>query len=244
MMDQKELTIIEHLVEFRKRLLAVVVCFFLVFCVSLLFADQVYQFITQGFSQKLIVLGPNDILWIYLRLASLMAFSLTLPFTVYQVWSFVRPALKSEETGAIFAYIPATFLCFILGLTFGFYFITPALLQVLLGLGENLFETQLTAQNYLAFVFQTTVPLAFIFELPVIIAFLTSIGLIGPSLLIAYRRYAYFILLVLAVILTPADFISDLAMTVPLILLYEVSIAISKWIIKRKRKGEKNGNLT
>ena len=77
MMNRKELTIIEHLVEFRKRLLAVVVCFFLVFCVSLLFADQVYQFITQGFNQKLIVLGPNDILWIYLRLASLMAFSLT-----------------------------------------------------------------------------------------------------------------------------------------------------------------------
>ena len=229
-MDQKELTIIEHLVEFRKRLLAVVVCFFLVFCVSLLFADQVYQFITQGFSQKLMVLGPNDILWIYLRLASLMSFSLTLPFTVYQVWSFVRPALKTEEAGAIFAYIPATFLCFVLGLSFGFYFVTPAILQVLLGLGENLFET--------------TVPLAFIFELPVIIAFSTSIGLIGPGLLITYRRYAYFILLVLAVILTPADFISDLAMTVPLILLYEVSIAISKWIIKRKRKGEKNGNFT
>lgn len=241
-MDKKELTIIEHLVEFRKRLLAIVICFSLVFCLSLLFADQVYQYITQGFNQKLIVLGPNDILWIYLRLASLMAFSLTLPYTVYQVWCFVRPALKTEEAGAIFVYIPATFICFIVGLAFGFYFVAPALLQVLLGLGENLFETQLTAQNYLDFVFQTSLPLALIFELPVIIAFLTSIGLIGPELLVSYRRYAYFILLVLAVILTPADFISDLAMTVPLILLYEVSIRISKWIIKRRE--EKNGNLT
>ena len=80
--------------------------------------------------------------------------------------------------------------------------------------------------------------------MPVIIAFFTSIGLIGPGLLITYRRHAYFILLVLAVILTPADFISDLAMTVPLILLYEVSIAISKWIFNSKRKGEKDGNLT
>ena len=241
-MDKKELTIIEHLVEFRKRLLAVIICFLLVFCISLLFADQVYQYITQGFSQKLIVLGPNDILWIYLRLASLMAFSLTLPYTVYQVWCFVRPALKTEEAGAIFVYIPATFLCFVGGLAFGFYFVTPALLQVLLGLGENLFVTQLTAQNYLDFVFQTTMPLALIFELPVIIAFLTSIGLIGPGLLVSYRRYAYFILLVLAVILTPADFISDLAMTVPLTVLYEVSIVVSKWIIKRRE--EKNGNLT
>ena len=66
-MDRKELTIVEHLVEFRKRLLAVVICFFLVFCVSLLFADQIYQYVTQSFQQKLIVLGPNDILWIYIQ---------------------------------------------------------------------------------------------------------------------------------------------------------------------------------
>ena len=179
---------------------------------------------TQSFQQKLIVLGPNDILWIYIRLASLMAFTITLPYTVYHIWSFIKPGLKKEEARAVFVYIPASFLCFLVGLAFGFYFVTPALLQVLLGLGEGLFETQLTAQNYLSFVFQTTLPLALIFELPVIIAFLTSIGLIGPELLIAYRRYAYFILLVLAVILTPADFVSDLAMTAPLILLYELSL--------------------
>lgn len=173
-----------------------------------------------------------------------MSFTITLPFTVYQIWSFIKPGLKAEEARAIFAYIPASFICFLLGLAFGFYFVTLALLQVLLGLGEGLFETQLTAQNYLAFVFQTTLPLGFIFELPVIIAFLTSIGLIGPGFLVTYRRYAYFILLVLAVILTPADFISDLAMTIPLISLYELSIAISKSIVKKKMKGEKNGNLT
>lgn len=243
-MDTKELTIIEHLVEFRKRFIAVIACFSIVFCGALLFADQLYYYLTQSFNQKLIVLGPNDILWIYFRLVSLMSFTITLPFTVYQIWSFIKPGLKIEEARAIFAYIPASFFCFLLGLAFGFYFVTPALLQVLLGLGEGLFETQLTAQNYLDFVFQTTIPLAFIFELPVIIAFLTSIGLIGPGLLVTYRRYAYFILLVLAVILTPADFISDLAMTVPLISLYELSIAISKSIVKKKMKGEKNGNLT
>ena len=146
-MDRKELTIVEHLVEFRKRLLAVVICFFLVFCVSLLFADQIYQYVTQSFQQKLIVLGPNDILWIYIRLASLMAFTITLPYTVYHIWSFIKPGLKKEEARAVFAYIPASFLCFLVGLAFGFYFVTPALLQVLLGLGEGLFETQLISRN-------------------------------------------------------------------------------------------------
>lgn len=118
-MDRKELTIVEHLVEFRKRLLAVVICFFLVFCVSLLFVDQIYQYVTQSFQQKLIVLGPNDILWIYIRLASLMAFTITLPYTVYHICSFIKPGLKKEEARAVFAYIPASFLCFLVGLAFG-----------------------------------------------------------------------------------------------------------------------------
>ena len=153
---------------------------------------------------------------------------------VYQIWEFIRPALRNSEAKAIFAYIPATFFSFILGLAFGFYFVSPAILQVLLSLGDGLFAVQMTAQNYLSFLFHTTIPIACLFELPVIVAFLTSIGLLKPQFLIKYRRYAYFVLLVLAVILTPADFISDLSMTVPLILLYEVSILLSKMIEKRR----------
>lgn len=236
MKKDEALTILEHLVEFRKRFVAVLLCFFLVFCVSFIYAGQVYEWLTIGFEQKLVVLGPNDILWIYVNLASILAFTVTLPFTVYQVWQFVKPALRQGEAGAILLYIPASFICFVLGLAFGFYFVSPAILQVLLQLGDGLFETQLTAQNYLTFLLNTTVPVAVLFELPVIVAFLTSIGILTPVFLTRYRRYAYFILLVLAVILTPADFISDLAMTVPLLLLYEVSVLLSYLIYKRKRR--------
>lgn len=230
------MTLVGHLLEFRRRFIAVILCFFAVFCLSFIYAGRVYAFLTAGFDAPLVVLGPNDILWIYVSLASLMAFTLTLPFTVFQVWSFVRPALHDTEARAIFTYIPASFICFVLGLAFGYYLVSPAILSVLLSLGEGLFDTQLTAQNYLTFLLHTTLPVAVLFEMPVIVAFLTSIGLLTPSFLIRYRRYAYFILLVLAVILTPADFISDLAMTVPLILLYEVSLTLSKVIYHRKRR--------
>ncbi|KXT74568.1 Twin-arginine translocation protein TatC [Streptococcus sp. DD10] len=171
-----------------------------------------------------------------------MAFTLTLPITVFQIWQFVKPALREGEAGAVLFYVPASFSCFVIGLLFGFYFVSPAILQVLLSLGDGLFETQLTAHNYLTFLLHTTVPIAVLFELPVIVSFLTSIGLLTPVFLTHYRRYAYFILLVLAVVLTPADFISDLAMTVPLILLYELSVFLSKLIYKKKEKS--NGNFT
>ena len=233
--SKDEMTIVEHLVEFRRRFIAVVICFFLVFCITLLFAGELYAYLTRGFDKPLLVLGPNDILWIYINLASLMAVTVTLPFTTYQIWQFVKPGLRDNEARAIFAYIPATFVCFVLGLAFGYYFVSPAILEVLL-----LFDTQITAQNYLSFLLHTTVPLAVLFELPVVVSFLTSIGILTPVFLTRYRRYAYFILLVLAVVLTPADFISDLAMTAPLILLYEVSVALSKLIYKRKQRKYKD----
>ena len=106
---------------------------------------------------------------------------------------------------------------------------------------KDSFDTQITAQNYLSFLLHTTVPLAVLFELPVVVSFLNLYRYIDTQyFLTRYRRYAYFILLVLAVVLTPADFISDLAMTAPLILLYEVSVALSKLIYKRKQRKYKD----
>ena len=117
-MDHKKQTIVEHLTEFRRRFIWTLACFLLVFLLGFLYAGDIYSWLTTGFEKKLLVLGPNDILWIYVSLSSLLAFSVTLPFMVYQIWQFVRPALTSRESKAIFAYIPATFICFGIGFWF------------------------------------------------------------------------------------------------------------------------------
>ena len=230
-----EQTLIEHLSEFRKRLIVTIIFFIIAFLISLVFCSSIYKLLTTSFNQKLVVLGPNDILSIYLMLAGICAFSLTLPFASYQIWAFVRPALEEREAKVVLSYVPATFILFIAGLCFGFFFITPALLNVLLSFGDDLFNIQLTANSYLTFIIHTSLPLGIIFELPVIVAFLTSLHILTPQYLIKNRRYGYFILLVLAVVLTPADFISDITMAAPLILLYEVSILVCKYIYKKRR---------
>lgn len=235
-MSQKEETIIEHLTELRRRLIYILIFFSCSFLLAFLFASDVYQFLTSQFTVKLVVLGPNDILWIYMTLSSLMALTVSLPFMAYQIWAYIKPALEPKEAKFIILYIPSVFICFILGLIFGFFVVTPALLEVLLKLGDGLFNTQLTAQNYITFVFHTTIPIAVIFEFPVIMAFLTSIGLISSRFLIQYRRYAYFILIVLAVVLTPADLFSDLTLFIPLLFIYEIGIVISKMIERKKEK--------
>ena len=230
-----EQTIIEHLSDFRKRLIVTIIFFIIAFLISLVFCSNIYKLLTASFNQKLVVLGPNDILSIYLMLAGICAFSLTLPFASYQIWAFVRPALEEREAKVVLSYVPATFILFITGLCFGFFFVTPALLNVLLSFGDDLFNIQLTANSYLTFIIHTSLPLGIIFELPVIVAFLTSLHILTPQYLIKNRRYGYFILLVLAVVLTPADFISDLTMAAPLILLYEASILVCKYIYNKRR---------
>jgi len=155
-----------------------------------------------------------------------------LPFSKQQ-----KSALEEKEARALLAYIPAVFICFTVGLIFGFFLVTPAILNVLLSIGDDLFNTQLTAQNYLSFVINTTIPIAILFEFPVVVAFLTSLGILTPSFLIRNRRYAYFILIIIAVVITPADFVSDIVMSIPLILIYEISIIISKYIYNKR--GEK-----
>lgn len=230
-----EQTLIEHLSEFRKRLIVTIIFFIIAFLISLVFCSNIYKLLTASFNQKLVVLGPNDILSIYLMLAGICAFSLTLPFASYQIWAFVRPALEEREAKVVLSYVPATFILFIAGLCFGFFFVTPALLNVLLSFGDDLFNIQLTANSYLTFIIHTSLPLGIIFELPVIVAFLTSLHILTPQYLIKNRRYGYFILLVLAVVLTPADFISDLTMAAPLILLYEASILVCKYIYNKRR---------
>lgn len=235
MSEDKAQTLIEHIGEFRKRLIITIIFFLIAFSVSLVFCADIYKMMTYPFSKKLVVLGPNDILEIYITLAGICAFSFTLPFASYQLWAFVKPGLKEKEAKMVLSYIPAIFILFVSGLAFGFFTVTPALLKVLLSIGEDLFSVQVTAQSYLKFVIHTSLPIAFVFELPVIVAFLTSLHILTPAYLVKNRRYGYFILLVLAVILTPADFISDLAMTVPLILIYEVSVMVSKYIYRKRR---------
>lgn len=230
----KELNIIEHLDELRKRLIITAVSFILFFIISFFFIQDIYGWFVKDLKMKLIVLGPSDIIWIYFMLASVIAITATIPIVALQIWLFVKPALKPNEIRATLAYIPALFFLFVIGLAFGYFVIFPMIYRFLLNLGGNLFLTNFTVEKYFKFLFNMTVPFGVLFELPVVIMFLTSLGLLNPYVLQKVRKYAYFILVVVAVCITPPDFMSDFVVAVPLLLLYEISITLSKWVFKRR----------
>lgn len=239
MMEDKELNVVDHLDELRKRLIISVVAFFVFFIAGFMYVEEIYKWLVRDLEVKLIVLGPSDIVWVYFMLASIVAIAGTIPVLALQLWLFVKPALMPNERKITLSYIPALFILFIAGLSFGYFVIFPTVLGFLVELGQGMMETNFTAEKYFRFIMHMTLPFGILFELPVVTMFLTSLGIINPYVLTKIRKYAYFVLVVISVVISPPDLMSDILVTIPLLFLYEVSINLSKIVYKRKLKKEK-----
>lgn len=234
-MTDNEQNLVEHLGELRKRLIISALAFLLFLVIGLVYVKNIYLFFMGNLGYKLMVLGPSDIIWIYFHIAAVVAVAGTIPVAAWQIWIFVKPALKPVERKAALAYIPALFFLFIGGLSFGYFFIFPNIMRFLLNLGTGLMTTSFTADKYFNFLINMTLPFGIAFELPLVMMFLTTLGIVNPYKIVKLRKYAYFILVIIASMISPPELISHLSVAVPLILLYEISIMLAKIVFKRKQ---------
>jgi sec-independent protein translocase protein TatC len=235
-MEDKELQLVDHLDELRKRIIISAVAFVVFFIVGFIYVTDIYDWIVRDLEVKLIVLGPSDIIWVYFMIATVIAIAGTIPVLASQLWMFVKPALKPIERKITLSYIPALFILFIVGIAFGYFIIFPMVLEFLVKMGADMFVTNFTADRYFRFILNMTLPFGVLFELPAVVMFLTSLGIINPFVLAKIRKYAYFVLIIIAIIITPPDFMSDFVVTLPLLLLYEISINLSKVVYKKRMK--------
>ena len=238
---EKALTmpVLDHLEELRKRIIISGATFIFFFLVSFIFVKDIYQFLIKDIDMKLTILSPADVLWAYMSIAAVAAITFSLPLVAYQVWQYLAPALKPEERMSSIAYIPLFLLLFLLGLSFGFFVLFPLVMDFLLAISSDQFEAMFTVDRYFKFMFYMTVPLAILYELPAVVLFLTKLGFINPKQLVKARKYAYFCLIVISVLITPADFLSDVLVIIPLLILYEVSVTLSRVVYRKKSVKEK-----
>lgn len=242
-MEDKTLNVIEHLEELRRRIIISALSFLVFLIIGLFFVKKIYLFFMGSFDDPLLILGPGDIMWIFFHIACVFAFAGTTPIVAYQLWMFVKPGLQPQERRVTLAYIPGLFILFIAGLGFGYYFVFPNLLNFLINLGKDMMVTSFTAEKYFDFLIKTTLPFGIAFELPLVMMFLTSIGVLNPHSLTKLRKYAYFILVIIASMISPPEFISHISVAVPLILIYEISIILSKVVFNRRRKRQRDINM-
>lgn len=237
-MEEKEnsMNVVEHLDELRKRIIITGVSFVVFLIASFIYVGEIYEWFVKDLDIQLTVLSPTEILWVYFMLAGVIAIAGTIPIAAWQIWMFVKPGLTPIEQKTTLSYIPALFLLFAGGLAFGYFVILPIVMNFLIGLSEDMFQTMFTTEKYFQFVLRMTLPFGILFELPVVTMFLTSIGIIDPYKLTKIRKYAYFVLVVISVLISPPDFLSDILVIIPLLLLYECSIFVSKFVFRRRLK--------
>ncbi|HLR71730.1 MAG TPA: twin-arginine translocase subunit TatC, partial [Pseudogracilibacillus sp.] len=233
---QKDMDVVSHLSELRNRIMVTLVFFIAFFIGGFIYVEEIYAFFVNDINMELTVISPGEIIWIYFSMAGVVAIAGTLPVLAYQIWAFIKPGLTSHERKISLPYVPVIFLLFLAGLAFGYFIFIKLIFPFLLSLNDGMFDVMFTVDRYFKFLFRITLPFAIMFELPIIAMFLTGLGVLNPDVMKKYRKYAYFILIVISTMLTPPDFILPLLVSIPFILLYEISIYLSKVVYKRKQK--------
>jgi len=162
-------------------------------------------------------------------------FIIAFPYVIYQFWLFVAPAMHDNERKHAKGFIFVTSLLFFIGVIFGYYVVTPLSINFLgkYQVSEAVFN-DFDLSSYIGLVRASVLASGLIFELPIVIYFLTRVGVVTPQFLKKYRKYALVIVLILSAIITPPDIVSQIIVAIPVLILYEVSILISKVIYKQE----------
>ncbi len=171
--------------------------------------------------------------------AVLGGFIISFPYVIYQLWKFISPGLHSNERKHSRGFIIISSLLFFIGLLFGYYIVTPLSINFLANYSiSSIVDNQIDISSYIGLVRSSALASGLIFELPIIIYFLTKIGLVTPEFLKKYRKYALVVVLILSAIITPPDIASQVIVAIPILVLYQVSIYISKVVIRNQKKKE------
>ena len=170
----------------------------------------------------------------------LAGFIISFPYVIYQFWKFISPGLLPQERKHSRGFIIISSLLFFLGVLFGYYVVTPLSINFLANYNiSDLVDNQIDISSYIALVRSAALASGLVFELPIIIYFLTKVGLVTPEFLKKYRKYALVIVLILSAIITPPDIASQIIVAIPILILYQVSIYISKIVVRNQQKKEK-----
>ena len=241
----KEMSFLEHLEELRWRIIksaigvvigSIIVGIFVDFIVTnILFAPAK----STNPPLTIINLKPYGQFLLYMEVILIGGAVLSFPNIIYQLWKFVEPALRQNERKYVTGVVVFTTVCFLAGVVFAYYTILPAALTFFAGFGSEIIENKIAANEYLSFVLSLILASGLVFELPMVSFFLSKIGILKPSFMRKYRRHAIVIILLVAGIVTPGpDITSQILLSIPLFILYEISILICKYSQKKVKNDD------
>ena len=248
--DQNQSSVTEHLLELRSRIIKSLIFFALAFIISYMNADKIYDFLLQPYvkalgegqigTKRLIFTALQETFITYLKLSFFSALFFSFPVFLIQIWKFIAPGLYQNEKKAILPFIVATPVLFITGALLAYYFIMPLAIKFFLSFETLSTQTSMPIQlearvsEYLSLIMVFMIAFGLSFELPVLLILLATVGFVDSKYLSERRRYIIVIIFIVAAVITPPDPISQIGLAIPLMILYEISILIIKYLEKSK----------
>ena len=232
--DDGTMSLTAHLEELRSRIIKSLLAIVFGSCVAYLFLDEITNYLTLPVG-KLYYMKPGEAFFTYLKIDIAAGFLIALPIIFYHVWKFFLPALTRSERAVLGILVPASVGLFFAGLAFSFFLILPVALKFFMGFGqesENL-QTLFSFGSYFEFVILFVLPFGFVFELPLVIIVLGKLGILTSEKLGKYRRYVFFFSFVIGALVTSPDVITQIAVAIPVVLLYEVGYLVVKYVLRR-----------
>lgn len=239
-----KMPLMSHVTEMRGRLIKSFLAILLAFGVAFFFSEEVINYLKipllaelpEG-SRNLYFTGPLDVFVVSIKASFLVAFLAASPVWFYQFWCFLAPALYENEKKYIKPFILASILLFFSGIFFCYHFIIPLTLEFLLKIGLEVGVPVITIKDYFSLLSVMVLGFGVIFELPIILLLLGFLNLVDYVMLSKYRKFVLVFSLIIAAVMTPPDPVSQVALALPLYVMYEISIVILR-VFHRKKSRE------
>ncbi len=242
--NEREMTLTDHLEELRRRLTVCVVAVGIAFCATYYFAKDLFQLLMNPLlkvmppDNGLIFTGLPEAFFTYLKVALVAAIFASAPVILFEIWRFTAPGLYAKEKKYIFPFVFFSTIFFVGGALFGYYIVFPFGFSFFVGFANDFIRPMPSVKEYFAFATRMLFAFGIVFELPVFTMFLAIIGLLKSHTLSKNRKYAFLGVFMVSAVLTPPDVVSQLMMAGPLMILYEISIIVTKIFAKKSVKEE------
>jgi sec-independent protein translocase protein TatC len=241
--DLPGMSLMEHLDELRRRIVHSALYLFAGFIVAYIFHEKLFGLVQEPLTKigkTLVFTHPMDPLNIYLQVSLIGGAILASPFILFEVWLFIAPGLYQKERRFVVPFMLATVGLFLTGASFGYFWVLPGALKILIvDFGHN-FSAMVTIEEYSGFFLSIILGLGISFEMPILIFFLAIFGIVSPKFLWNNIRYAILAIFLVAAIITPSpDPWTMCIYAVPMLILYMIGIAVAWWVHPSRRKAKK-----
>ena len=233
-MDEKRLPLTDHLAELRSRLFRIVIAWVIGTALAWSFSEEIFALMIQpavdalgGGRGVLQAIAPTEIFFTYLKCALLAGFLFSLPVIFWQLWAFVSPGLYASERNTILPFVAVSTLLFAGGATFGYAQVFPLMFDFFTSFDSKLVESAWTMREVFALTTRLFLAFGVAFELPVLVFFLSISGIVDARTLWRGTPYAVLGVFVMAAILTPPDWVSQIFLGVPMVVLYLLGVGVA-----------------